>query len=312
MRRLRGCRAQRISSSRPVKRSEKSFPPALPSCGGSALRTISRPLIDVTITPIIPTSGGQSTTYSRDIGDVEANALLVNEVARQIKHFRASAALRYSHQEFMDITDALHPCKQEELFYTLAPKLFGDAVLVSHAIVRQWDAGSTDDPVAGRARPATPAAPRYAAHNRRHGSAGAARRSAPRQRACNKSGPGIDMLCVGNNLLDRSRRCRALPLERCLLDGTLDRASVQRSIDGAKAKGVALSRRPRHKKDPERDNARNQPRCLRLVRAGFSLGLKTMKMLKRLFRSLAAPRHAPTTRLSAIHHRFRRIHPAAL
>ena len=39
----------------------------------------------------------------------------------------------------MDITDALHP-EQEELFYTLAPKLFGDAVLVSHAIVRQWDA----------------------------------------------------------------------------------------------------------------------------------------------------------------------------
>ena len=39
----------------------------------------------------------------------------------------------------MDISDALRP-EQEELFYRLAPKMFGDAVLVSHAIVRQWDA----------------------------------------------------------------------------------------------------------------------------------------------------------------------------
>ena len=43
-----------------------------------------------------------------------------------------------SHQEFMDISDALYP-EQEALFYSLAPKMFGDAVLVSHAIVRQWD-----------------------------------------------------------------------------------------------------------------------------------------------------------------------------
>ena len=38
----------------------------------------------------------------------------------------------------MDISDSLRP-EQEELFYSLAPKMFGDAVLVSHAIVRQWD-----------------------------------------------------------------------------------------------------------------------------------------------------------------------------
>ena len=29
--------------------------------------------------------------------------------------------------------------EQEALFYKLAPKTFGDAVLVSHAIVGQWD-----------------------------------------------------------------------------------------------------------------------------------------------------------------------------
>jgi beta-N-acetylhexosaminidase len=43
----------------------------------------------------------------------------------------------------MDISDSHRP-EQEELFYSLAPKMFGDAVLVSHAIVRQWD---SDNPM---------------------------------------------------------------------------------------------------------------------------------------------------------------------
>ena len=38
----------------------------------------------------------------------------------------------------MDISDALRD-EQEALFYSLAPRMFGDAVLVSHAIVSQWD-----------------------------------------------------------------------------------------------------------------------------------------------------------------------------
>jgi len=41
----------------------------------------------------------------------------------------------------MDISDSHRP-EQEELSYSLAPKMFGDAVLVSHAIVRKWDSDS--------------------------------------------------------------------------------------------------------------------------------------------------------------------------
>ena len=43
-----------------------------------------------------------------------------------------------SHRDFMDISDKLRP-EQEALFHSLAPNMFGDAVLVSHALVRQWD-----------------------------------------------------------------------------------------------------------------------------------------------------------------------------
>jgi beta-N-acetylhexosaminidase len=86
------------------------------------------PVIDVDYNPDNPNIGRIKRAYSGDIGDVEANALLVNEVARQtrivlcLKHFPGIGGARVdSHQEFMDITDALHP-EQEELFYTLAPK----------------------------------------------------------------------------------------------------------------------------------------------------------------------------------------------
>ena len=103
------------------------------------------PVIDVDYNPDNPNIGKIKRSWSADIGEVEANALLVSEVAREtgiglcLKHFPGiGGAVVDSHQEFMDISDSLRP-EQEELFYSLAPKMFGGAVLVSHAIVRQWD-----------------------------------------------------------------------------------------------------------------------------------------------------------------------------
>src|SRR2546422_1987201 len=103
------------------------------------------PVIDVDYNPENPNIGKIKRSYSADIAEVEANALLTGEVARArriglcLKHFPGiGGALVDSHQGFMDISDALRD-EQEELFYSLAPKMFGDAVLVSHAIVRQWD-----------------------------------------------------------------------------------------------------------------------------------------------------------------------------
>ena len=103
------------------------------------------PVIDVDYNPDNPNIGRIKRSFSADIAEVEANALLVSEVARAqriglcLKHFPGiGGAVVDSHQEFMDISDSLR-AEQEELFYSLAPKMFGDAVLVSHAIVRQWD-----------------------------------------------------------------------------------------------------------------------------------------------------------------------------
>ena len=142
----------------------------------------------------------------------------------------------------MDITDALHP-EQEELFYTLAPKLFGDAVLVSHAIVRQWDA---DQPMTlspaglGRLRRRLPDTLLITDDMQMQGLQKALGTKAASLQSIRA---GMDMLCIGNNLLDQEQEMSGIAgyIERCLQDGTLDRACVQRSIERVRKRKALLN-----------------------------------------------------------------------
>ena len=72
------------------------------------------PVIDVDYNPDNPNIGRIKRSFSADIAEVEANALLASEVARAqriglcLKHFPGiGGAAVDSHQEFMDISDAL-------------------------------------------------------------------------------------------------------------------------------------------------------------------------------------------------------------
>ena len=142
----------------------------------------------------------------------------------------------------MDISDALHP-EQEELFYTLAPKLFGDAVLVSHAIVRQWDA---DQPMTlspaglGRLRRRLPDTLLITDDMQMQGLQKALGTKAASLQSIRA---GMDMLCIGNNLLDQEQEMSGIAghIERSLQDGTLDRASVQRSIERVRNRKTLLN-----------------------------------------------------------------------
>jgi beta-N-acetylhexosaminidase len=207
------------------------------------------PVIDVDYNPANPNIGRIKRSYSADISEVEANALLVNDAARQariglcLKHFPGIGGARVdSHQEFMDISDALRP-EQEELFYMLAPKLFGNAVLVSHAIVRQWDA---DRPMTlssagvGRLRRRLPDTLLITDDMQMQGLQKAL---GTRAASLQSIRAGMDMLCIGNNLLDQEQEMSGIAghIERCLQDGTLDRASVQRSIDRVKKRKALLN-----------------------------------------------------------------------
>jgi len=207
------------------------------------------PVIDVDYNPDNPNIGRIKRSYSADIGEVEANALLVNEVAREariglcLKHFPGiGGASVDSHQDFMDISEAL-PAEQEELFYALAPKMFGDAVLVSHAIVRPWDATHPMTLSAaglGRLRRRLPDTLLISDDMQMQGLQKALGTEAASLQALSA---GIDMLCIGNNLLDQEQEMAAIAdaIERRLQDGTLDRGAIARSIERVQGRKALLA-----------------------------------------------------------------------
>ena len=196
------------------------------------------PVIDVDYNPDNPNIGKVKRSYSADIGEVEANALLMSEVARDariglcLKHFPGIGGARVdSHQEFMDISDALHP-EQEALFYSLAPKMFGNTVLVSHAIVRQWDEENpaTLSPAAiGRLRARLPDTLLVTDDMQMQGLQKALGTQAASLRSL---AAGIDMVCIGNNLLDEEAEMAGVAeaVERALRDETLGAAAIGRSV----------------------------------------------------------------------------------
>jgi beta-N-acetylhexosaminidase len=207
------------------------------------------PVIDVDYNPDNPNIGRVKRSYSADIAEVEANAVLASEVAREqriglcLKHFPGiGGAVVDSHQEFMDISDAL-TFEQEELFYALAPKMFGNAVLVSHAIVRQWD----------EHRPMTLSAAGLGRLRRRLPGTllitddmqmqGLQKALGTRGASLQSLRAGIDMLCIGNNLFDQEQEMAGIAeyLLQRLQDTTLHRSSVAQSIERVRLRKALLA-----------------------------------------------------------------------
>lgn len=196
------------------------------------------PVIDVDYNPDNPNIGRVKRSFSADIDEVRANALLMDEVAREagvglcLKHYPGIGGADVdSHQDFMDISDTLRP-EQEALFHSLAPLMFGDAVLVSHAIVRQWDRDNpaTLSPAAvGRLRAGLPQALLITDDMQMQGlqkALGTAAASLQALRA------GIDMLCIGNNLLDQEAEMAAIAeaVGRAVRQEALDARAIEQSI----------------------------------------------------------------------------------
>ena len=206
------------------------------------------PVIDIDYNPDNPNIGKIKRSYSADIAEVAANALLTSEVARDaglglcLKHFPGiGGAVVDSHQEFMDISAAL-TSEQEELFYALAPQMFGDAVLVSHAIVRQWD---KDRPMTlssaglGRLRNRLPGTLLITDDMQMQGLQKAL---GTREASLQALKAGIDMLCIGNNLFDQEREMAVIAehlLQR--LETTLDRSAIAQSIERVRARKALLA-----------------------------------------------------------------------
>jgi beta-N-acetylhexosaminidase len=207
------------------------------------------PVVDVDSNPDNPNIGKIKRSFSADIDEVEANALLMSEVAREariglcLKHYPGIGGANVdSHQDFMDISDALS-ADQEELFYALAPRMFGDAVLVSHAIVRQWD----------RDNPAT-LSPAAIGRLRAHLAEtllitddmqmqGLQKALGTRAASLRSLAAGIDMLCIGNNLFDQEPEMAGIAgaVERALGEEALDSTAIAGSIDRVRKRKALLA-----------------------------------------------------------------------
>lgn len=207
------------------------------------------PDIDVDYNPDNPNIGRIQRSYSADIAEVEANALLMSEVAQAqrvglcLKHFPGiGGAVVDSHQEFMDISDSLRP-EQEELFYSLAPKMFGDAVLVSHAIVRQWDTGNPMTLSAiglGRLRQRLPDTLLITDDMQMQG---LQRAMGTREASLRSLKAGIDMLCIGNNLFDQEQEMAAIAeyIGQSLRSGALSGGAIEKSIARVRQRKALLT-----------------------------------------------------------------------
>jgi len=207
------------------------------------------PVIDVDYNPDNPNIGRIKRSYSADIAEVEVNALLMSEVAREqrvglcLKHFPGiGGALVDSHQEFMDISDAL-TLEQEELFYALAPRMFGDAVLVSHAIVRQWDPHHPMTLSAaglGRLRNRLPETLLITDDMQMQGLQKAL---GTREASLQSLRAGMDMLCIGNNLFDQELEMAGIAetMGQALRDGTLVPAAIGQSIERVRRRKALLA-----------------------------------------------------------------------
>jgi beta-N-acetylhexosaminidase len=207
------------------------------------------PAIDVDYNPDNPNIGKIKRSYSPLIAEVEANALLASDIAREariglcLKHYPGiGGAAVDSHQEFMDISDTLYP-EQEALFYSLAPKMFGDAVLVSHAIVKQWD---KDNPISlsaagiGRLRKHLPDTLLITDDMQMQGLQKAL---GTRAASFQSLKAGMDMLCIGNNLFDQEQQMAGIAgaIEQSLHDNTLADSSIRRSIERVRQRKALLN-----------------------------------------------------------------------
>ena len=207
------------------------------------------PVIDVDYNPDNPNIGRIKRSYSADIAEVETNALLMSEVAREariglcLKHYPGIGGADVdSHHDFMDISDALRP-EQEALFYKLAPKMFGDAVLVSHAIVRRWDCDNpaTLSPAAiGRLRTRLPQTLLITDDMQMQGLQKALGTSAASLQSLRA---GIDMLCIGNNLFDQEAEMAGIAeaVERDLREEQLDPDAIVASIARVQSRKTMLA-----------------------------------------------------------------------
>jgi beta-N-acetylhexosaminidase len=171
------------------------------------------PVVDLDTNPDNPNIGKIERAFSADPAVVRRSARILGDAARAaglglcVKHFPGLGGARTdSHLALTDLSGLVSP-EQERLFYELAAELPGGAALLSHGFVREWDPAcpaSISPAAVGRFRAAQPHALLITDDVQMQGLQGAAGTVDAALRALDA---GIDLVCIGNNLLAQADEC---------------------------------------------------------------------------------------------------------
>lgn len=103
------------------------------------------PVIDLNLNPQNPNIGAIERSFGVDTQIVKQNVEIINHVAKDVnlglclKHFPGLGGAKVdSHTELTDITQTFSETEMN-LFFELAPHLSGNAILLSHGILKTWD-----------------------------------------------------------------------------------------------------------------------------------------------------------------------------
>jgi beta-N-acetylhexosaminidase len=180
------------------------------------------PVVDLDINPENPDIGAIGRSFSAKVATVRENALAFAGAAADanvllcLKHFPGlGGATTNSHQELTDISDSISE-EQLALFYELCPEIPGQAILISHGMVRQWDSHlpvSMSSSALGELRERLPDALLISDDLQMQGLL--AKLSLP-EAVVQGIDAGLDMVIVGNNL--RNDEANVTPVAVSLLE----------------------------------------------------------------------------------------------
>lgn len=177
------------------------------------------PVVDLDTNPDNPNIGKLERAYSADPREVRRCARLLGDAARAaglglcVKHYPGLGGARTdSHVALTDLS-GLVSAEQERLFFELGAELPGRAALLSHGFVREWDAErpcSISPLAVARLRAAWPDALLITDDLQMQGLQGATGTVDAVLRALDA---GVDVVCIGNNLLAQADECVAAARE---------------------------------------------------------------------------------------------------
>ena len=206
------------------------------------------PVIDLDTNPDNPNIGAIERALSADPSEVERCVRLYAEEAARVglslclKHYPGlGGATTDSHSAITEISGTVAP-EQLQLFHRLVHEIPGQAILVSHGILREWDA---DVPVSlsrvalEALREAAPDALLISDDIQMQGFQAFAQTAPGAVRAIEA---GLDLICIGNNLRSEADACGRV-VEQLAVHAQASEVFAKRCADARERVGERKQRR---------------------------------------------------------------------